>query len=329
MTQPPLPKITVDTNCVVGLFDSNSGTATSVDELRELMRYALSGVIQISVTTRVEVDFGRDKDDERRKEMLHHISMLPVIGTVARWDQSKFDGADVLAGPEHQGLLDEVKRIVFPGLGPESGKFLNKLSDIDHLVGHKLAGRDVFVTDDNGILRRHVELRDGPGILVMSPAECLQYVDKYSARHQKKVLEPARDDETYRDKRLNGAVTFDYSNNDHRFSIGDGLNLVETQWSKASDKRIYALRDAPSVEALALAKGASEIRDVIDTTVYDFSSRHRSPEIGQIVIWRNVNGIYAATKILGIKDDTRGADRDELTFEFVILPDGSTDFSRI
>lgn len=329
MVTSSLLKITIDTNCVVGLFDSRSETSTSVDQLRELMRYALSGVIQISITTRVEDDFDRDKVDERRKEMMHQISMLPVIGTVARWDHSKFDGIDAQVGPKHQGLLEEVKRIVFPGLQPESSKFLNKLSDIDHLVGHKLAGRDIFVTDDKHILRRDVELRRGPGILVMSPAACLGYVDGRIAQQQKKVLQLIRDDETYRDKRLMGTVTFDYSNNDQCFSIGDGISLFETQWSKASDKRIYALRDAPSVEALALAKGVSEIRDVTDASAYDFSSRQRAPEIGQIVIWRNVNGIYAATKILGITDDTRGADHDELVFEFVILPDGGADFSKL
>ncbi|ODT32293.1 MAG: hypothetical protein ABS35_02370 [Kaistia sp. SCN 65-12] len=329
MIQPPAPKITIDTNCVVGLFDSKAKTATSVDELRELMRYALSGVIQISITTRVEVDFERDKDDERRNEMVHHMNMLPVIGTVARWDQSKFDGADVLVGPEHEALLEEVKRIVFPGLQPESGKFLNKLSDIDHLVGHKLAGRDVFVTDDNGILRRYAELRDGPGILVMSPAECLRHVDGHYARHQKKTLKPTRDDETYWDKRLKGAATFDYSNNNQRFAIGEGLFLFETRWSKASDTSIHAYRDGASIDAIALVKEAHEFRNITDATGYDFSSRVRSPRLGQIVIWRNVNGLYAATKIVAISDDTRGAAHDELTFEFVILPDGSSDFSAI
>lgn len=328
MSHPSLPRITIDTNCVVGLFDSKSTTATSVEELRELMRYALSGVVQISVTTRVEVDFERDKDDERRTEMLHHISMFPVIGTVARLRQGESDEENVLAEPMHQGFLDEVRRVVFPGLQPNSGRFLNKLADIDHLVGHKLAGRDVFVTDDTGILRRCAELRNGPGILVMSPAECLRYVDGHAARHQKKLLEPVGADESYRDKRLKGRVRFDYSNNNHRFSIGDGLNLFETQWSKASDKCIYVLRDAPSVEALAVAKGALEIDDVSDATAYDFSSRSRMANTGQIVIWRNINGIYAATKILGIKDDTRSASHDEVMFDFAILPDGSTDFSR-
>lgn len=327
MTQPSIPKMTLDTNCIVGLFDRRNKTATSVDELRDLMRYALSGVIQISITTRVEVDFGRDKNEERREDMMQHIGMLPVIGTVARWDQSRFEGADVSAGPEQQALLEEIRRIIFPGLGSDSGKYLNKLADIDHLVGHKLAGRDIFVTDDKGILRRYLELRDGPGILVMTPAEALRFADGHFARLQKKELEPTDDNVDYRDKRLKGTVTFDYSNNDHRFSIGDGLWFFETRWSKASDQCIHAYCDPPSIDSIALAKGVSEIADITDASSCDFSSRVRSPRIGQIVIWRNINNIYAATKILGIKDDSRGSEQDELAFEFLILSDGSINFS--
>ena len=67
---PASPLITIDSNCVVGLFDRSSATATSADELRYLMRYALSGVIRIAVTTKVEVDFARDRNDERRNAML-------------------------------------------------------------------------------------------------------------------------------------------------------------------------------------------------------------------------------------------------------------------
>ncbi len=322
------PKITIDTNCVVGLFDTKSQTATSTDELRELVRYALSGVIELCVTTRVEVDLERDKDNQRREEMLRSISMLPVVGTVARWDVSKWDGGDVMADPKRQELVDEVQRIVFPGLAPESRRYANKIADIDHLVGHTLSGRDIFVTDDGDILRRYAQLRDAVGILVMSPAECLKFVDGHYARHQAKSLAPVSDDGAYRDKRLRGTATFDYSNNDHRFAIGEGLYLFETRWSKASDERIHAYRGSSSIEAIALAKGAREIRDVTDATAYDFSSRVRSSRLGQIVVWRNLNGLYAATKIIAISDDTRGAARDELTFEFVILPDGATNFSK-
>lgn len=323
-----IPKITIDTNCVVGLFDTKSQTATSTDELRELMRYALTGGIELSITTRVEVDFRRDKDDQRREEMLKNISMLPVIGTIGRWNDSKWDGGDFMADSKRQALVDEVQRIVFPGLTPESARHANKVADIDHLVGHALSGRDVFVTDDGAILRRYTQLRDAVGILVMSPAECLKFVDGHYARYEAKSLAPTNDDPAYRDRRLKGTVSFDYSNNDHRFNIGEGLYLFETRWSKASDVCIHAYRDSPSIETLALAKGASEIGDVTDATTYDFSSRVRSPHIGQIVIWRNVNGLYAATKIIAIRDDKRSAEHDELTFEFVILPDGSTDFSK-
>lgn len=322
------PKITIDTNCIVGLFDTKSQTATSIDELRELWRYALSGVIDLCITTRVEVDFGRDKDSQRREEMLKHISNIPVIGTVMRWDVSKWDGQDGMTDLNRQALVDEVQRLVFPGLRPESGKYANKIADIDHLVGHVLNGRDVFVTDDGGILRRSAQLRTAVGVLVMTPSECLSFVDSHHARNQAKILAPAIDDAAYRDRRLRGTATFDYSNNDHRFAIGEGLFLFETKWSKASDQSIHAYRDSSSIDAIALAKAASEIRDVTDSTVYDFSSRSRSPQLGQILIWRNSNGFYAATKIIAISDDTRSAARDELTFEFVILPDGATDFSK-
>lgn len=323
------PLITIDSNCVVGLFDQGSATATSVDELRNLMRYALSGVIRIAVTTKVEVDFARDQNDERRRAMLEQMAMLPVIAATFRLDESQLDEPDVILGSHEQGLWDEIQRIVFPGLNENSGKRANKIADVDHLFGHKLAARDVFVTDDRDILRRYLELRDGPGIIVMSPEQCLRYVDAHFARQEKRPLEPTGGADAYRDTRLRGTVSFDYSNNDQRFVIGEGLNLFETQWSKASDTSIYALRDAPSIESIALAKGAANIADVRDAATYDFSSRHRTPRLGEVVVWCNVNGIYAATRILALKDDTRGADHDEISFEFVILPDGSTDFSQI
>jgi len=327
-TSVAIPRITIDSNCVVGLFDQTSATATSVDELRNLMRYALSGVIRIAVTTKVEVDFARDRNDQRRNAMLEQMTMLPVIASTFRLDESRLDNPDVTFGPLQRSLWDEIQRIVFPGLTENSGKRVNKIADVDHLLGHKLAARDVFVTDDRDILRRYSELRDGPGIIVMSPEQCLRYTDAHFARQEKWPLEPTGGVNAYRDTRLRGTVSFDYSNNNHRFVIGEGLSLFETQWSKASNTCIYALSDAPSIDSIALAKGAVSIAKVQDAAAYDFSSRLRMPNIGEIVLWRNLNGVYAATQILVIKDDERGADHDELCFEFVILSGGSSDFSQ-
>lgn len=90
---------------------------------------------------------------------------------------------------------------------------------------------------------------------------------------------------------------------------------------------IHTYSDEPSIDAIAIAKGKAEISEITDPESYDFSSRTRTAQLGQIVLWRNVNGLYAATKILRVTDDTRGDDTNELTMEYVILAHGERDFS--
>lgn len=53
-----------------------------------------------------------------------------------------------------------------------------KIADVDHLVGHKRAGRDVFVTDDGGILRKAEALRVECGIHVMTPDQALDLIER-------------------------------------------------------------------------------------------------------------------------------------------------------
>ena len=48
----------------------------------------------------------------------------------------------------------------------------NQLRDVDHLLAHRLLGRDVFLTDDQEILRRAGQLA-ACGIKVMSPGAFL------------------------------------------------------------------------------------------------------------------------------------------------------------
>jgi len=50
------PRITIDANCIINLFDDASKSATSVAELRALIRYEMEGRVEIAVTTRVEAD---------------------------------------------------------------------------------------------------------------------------------------------------------------------------------------------------------------------------------------------------------------------------------
>jgi hypothetical protein len=126
---------------------------------------------------------------------------------------------------------------------------------------------------------------------------------------------------------LAGEVTFDYSAFNGRFIIGSGVRQFETVWSKSSDNSIYLYNDPLSINGIAVARGATRLADVVDASIYDFTSRARCPRLGEVAVLRNVHGFYAAIHILTITDDTRGADRDEVRIRFAIHPDGASSFS--
>lgn len=130
----------------------------------------------------------------------------------------------------------------------------------------------------------------------------------------------------YASQRLTGRVSFNYSDNNHRYTIGHDELLFETAWSKASDTSIHMYNDPPSIDSLALVRGVARINQLSSVSQLDFSSRSRTPEEGDIVVLKNKYGKYAAIKILDIKDQSRNDAIDEVTFEYVINPDGGYDF---
>lgn len=313
-------KLTLDTNCLINNFDTQSVSATSREEIAQLIRYATSGRVQVVITTRVEADLDQDQDEERRARLKRHLAMFDVIGSVLRWGESIWGGGDLWADKNARVLADEVQKVLFPGLDQGDKRFGNKIRDVDHITAHVMASRDIFVTDDGHLNKRAEELRK-LGAVVMRPAQCVAYIEAIDLRAKPKTL-TASSSVKYHNKGLSGAVTFDYSNNNGRFAIGDGHFLFETRWRKASDRSIHANRDEPSIEGLALVKEPDRIELITDASSYDYSSRSRTPRIGQIVLWRNTNGLYAATKIVAIADDSRGAKNDELSFEFRVLTEG-------
>jgi len=133
--------------------------------------------------------------------------------------------------------------------------------------------------------------------------------------------------EKYSSPATSGKVTFDYSNNNGRYFIGQGELMFELDFSKSSDWNIQLLNDPSSIRTVAIAKGISEITQITDARIYDGSSRIRRPSINQVAVLQNTNGFYAGIKILNVKDDTRGADTDEITFDYFIQTNGSPDFS--
>jgi pyrimidine deaminase RibD-like protein len=127
---------------------------------------------------------------------------------------------------------------------------------------------------------------------------------------------------------LSGIASFNYTNNNGLFSIGNNDMLFETKWSKGSDKSIHIYNNPSSIKSVAIADGFTEIKNIKDGSIYDTSSRVRQVNLNEIVIIENSNGYFAALKVLDIKDKSRpNNDRDELKFEYIILPDKTSNFA--
>lgn len=126
---------------------------------------------------------------------------------------------------------------------------------------------------------------------------------------------------------LSGTVTFNYTNNNGLYIIGNNEMIFETKWSKASNTSIHAYNDPGTIKTISIADGNNEIDQIKDGSIYDSSSRTRTILINQILVIENINGYFAALKIMDIKDNTRGDGRDEVTLSFRILPNKKADFT--
>jgi hypothetical protein len=132
--------------------------------------------------------------------------------------------------------------------------------------------------------------------------------------------------ERYVSPALSGRVAFDFSNNNGRYVIGAGDMAFETKWSCADNEAIHAYADPPSIRSLALAIGSKAISEIDDASQHDTSSRVRTPYLGEIVVWQNTAGYYAAVLVENLKARSHGDDRDELTFSYEIQPNRSPSF---
>lgn len=125
-----------------------------------------------------------------------------------------------------------------------------------------------------------------------------------------------------------GTVTFDHSSNNSRYTIGDGDMLFELHCSQANEHAVHCYNYPDSIDCIAVAYGVTQIREIVDSYGYDYTSDHRQVNIGEIVIWQNKNGYFAATKILKVEDRHRNSTQDRVTFEYRILTNTSSDFSK-
>lgn len=126
---------------------------------------------------------------------------------------------------------------------------------------------------------------------------------------------------------LSGVATFDYTNNNGLFTIGNNEYSFETKWTAGGDSSIHAYNDPGTIRTIAVADGNNEISEIKDASIYNSSSRSRLINVGQILVVENINGFFAAIKILEVHYKRADSERNELTFEFKIQPDKSSNFT--
>ena len=95
-----------------------------------------------------------------------------------------------------------------------------------------------------------------------------------------------------------GRVRFNYLANSGIFTFGSNEYEFKTYWAEAGNKSIHGLRDY----LYAIALTSEEIcLDELSIQKYDFSSRARTPSIGDSLIWINRFGRILITKIENIE----------------------------
>lgn len=116
----------------------------------------------------------------------------------------------------------------------------------------------------------------------------------------------------YHSPEMDGTVTFQYDNNNGIYTIGTGEYSFETRWSRAGTNAIYAYG------LIGFRRDATEFPAVNDLLKYDFSSKTRMIQSGQIVIIENMKRHFAAIKVGTVKSSSHGSPIDEMVFEYHI-----------
>lgn len=116
----------------------------------------------------------------------------------------------------------------------------------------------------------------------------------------------------YHSPSMGGTVIFRFDNNNGHYYIGNGEYMFDTRWSRAGNNSIHVYG------LVGYKTGEKEFPKFEDLYSYDYSSNSRTIHIGEIVIFRNMNGHFAAVKLGEVKSASHGNPHDEMTFDYKI-----------
>ena len=95
-----------------------------------------------------------------------------------------------------------------------------------------------------------------------------------------------------------GKVSFDYKRNSGSFTIGEGDYMFKTKWSECGHNSIHCYRD--HVFRLGYNPTFKDFPTPDEFINFDFSSRAKSVNVGEIVLLENHKHKFAALKILNV-----------------------------
>jgi hypothetical protein len=314
-------KITFDTNLLIELFDLEIEPKT-IPSVGKILKHCFDWQgVDLKITTAVTKDIIADKDTVRFLAISTRINnTFSVLG-------AGYVTKDMLPkdSVEKTNFL-ELKQILFPNLVDTDNHYRNKINDVHHLHCHIKAGRDVFITNDSDILKKKDSIKTAFNTLVMNPSECAKYLESVESSSGYPYKKHAGRSDYY-SSGLSGEVKFDFTNNDHKYTIGSSDLLFETRWSECNIEKMYAYNDSTSIEALAVAEDVPKFKDIKDFNFYDSTSRSREvTKDKDVLILKNSKGYFAVLKIVDIQSKSRGSLKNELIFKYLIQPNGSCNF---
>jgi len=125
--------------------------------------------------TRVICDKNQDTVVKRKQRHIKEFGKYKKIGTLFRLNASRLGSGDFLLSRKHSETIKRLSEILFGKSGKDIKRILNKICDIDHLVGHLFNKRDIFITRDKNFLKKTKKqlLKKEFNVLVETPEEFL------------------------------------------------------------------------------------------------------------------------------------------------------------
>src|SRR5262245_31096850 len=165
--------ITIDTNIVRDYLEPSRGRHPVAIEL---MALDAAKACEVRIVSRIKADVPGGPLREKLNAL--EVCMRPTIPTIAQWDLSTWDD-DFWVTDEQGREFDALLDLIFPGSDRNSPRHPNRVKDVGHLLGHKLAGRDVFVSNERAFLGRAQQLLKQHSIQVMSSARVVEFVKEH------------------------------------------------------------------------------------------------------------------------------------------------------